>query len=69
MFVVTDCSNGRPTYSTKTNDIKDLGDIILGITGSQKIANQAMKDAGDMHFGDTKIANPYYIIDCVQDEE
>lgn len=66
MFLITDCSRGCLTR-TETVDLKDLGDIILNITGNEHIAKQAMLDAGSMMFGDTSILNPYYIIDCVPD--
>lgn len=66
MFLITDCTRDCVTR-TVTNDIKDLRDIILNITGDEYIADRAMKDAGRMSFGDALIANPYYIIDCVRD--
>lgn len=66
MFLITDCTRGCLTRTT-TTDVKDLRDIILNIAKNEYIADRAMRCAGSMSFGDTLIANPYYIIDCVPD--
>lgn len=66
MFVITDCTVS-PARKTISHDVKDVRDIIVGITGNEEIADKAYKDVGDMHWGDVLIANPYYIIDCVNE--
>ena len=68
MFVLTDyTTNARRMYTV--NDVKDIGDIILGITGDEEVAKRAVKDAGDMYFGDVIIGNPYYVLECIKEIE
>lgn len=68
MFILTDCT-AYPRRKYTLNDIKDIGDVVLGMTGDENIAKRAMNDAGILTFGDAIIANPYYIIECVQEEK
>ena len=70
MFILTDCTTAEcPIKKYVLNDITDIGDIVIGITGREDIANKAMHDASNMIFGDTIINNPYYILDCVMKGE
>lgn len=66
MYIIHDCTV-TPSRIIKSNDGKDVRDIIIGITGNEDIADKAYKEIADMYFGDVLIANPYYIIDCVKD--
>lgn len=68
MFILTDYTT-CPRRKYNLNDINTIGDIVLGISGSEEVARYAMKDAGDMHFGDMIIGNPYYILECVREGE
>lgn len=81
MFLLTDCSV-TPTKTYQLNDIHDIGDIVLGITNDEDMAKDAMKKAGNMHFGDSCIgkslyvqgndpskAQPLFILDCVTEDE
>lgn len=66
MFKVTDCTV-KPYWITISNDVKDVADIVLGITGSEEIARRVFREVEIMHFGDSIIENPYCIIDCIPD--
>ena len=68
MYITIDYTRPKP-YSMISVDGKDVRDIILGITGSEMIADKYFKEVCDMHFGDRIIANPYFEIDCVPDEK
>lgn len=67
MFIITDCTK-NPPHKTVSSDVKDVADIVLGITGSEEFAQDVLRKVGDMHFGDCWIHDPC-IIDCVKDEE
>lgn len=67
MFLLTDCSV-TPTKTYQLNDIHDIGDVIIGISNNEELAKKAMTHAGDMHFGDSYMVNPIFILDCVQDD-
>lgn len=67
MFLLTDCSV-TPTKTYQLNDIHDIGDVIIDISNDEELAKKAMTHAGDMHFGDSYIVNPIFILDCVQDD-
>ena len=67
MFLLTDCTV-TPTKTVKLNDIRDIGDVIIGISNDEERAKKAMTHAGDMHFGDSYMVNPIFILDCVQDD-
>ena len=66
MFRITDYTI-RPPRITISNDVKDVADIVLGISGSEEIASKVLRYIGCMQFGDTIIENPYCIIDCIPD--
>ena len=68
MFILTDyTTNVRRMYTV--NDVKDIGDIILGITGDEEVAKRAMKKASDMYFGETFIGGPYFFLECIKENE
>lgn len=67
MFLLTDCSV-TPTKTYQLNDIHDIGDVIIGISNDEELAKKAMTHAGDMHFGDSYMVNPIFILDCVQND-
>ena len=67
MFLLTDCTV-TPTKTYQLNDIHDIGDVIIGISSNEELAKKAMTHAGDMHFGDSYMVNPIFILDCVQDD-
>ena len=68
MFVLTDYTV-KPPYIYNKNDIKDVADIVIGITGDEKEGDKIAMFCGDMHFGDTSISRLGYVINCVRDEE
>lgn len=51
---------------TSFNDIKDLGDAVIGITGEERIGLDASTIAGCMRFGDI-FTSDLYIIECVKE--
>ena len=68
MFILTDCTRPTP-QDIVCNDVKDLRDIVLGITDDDAIADAAYRAVGNMTFGDSYILSPYLAIDCVHDHE
>lgn len=66
MFIIKDCTK-NPSHTVVSNDVKDVRDIIIGITGDEAIGDYVLHHVGHMSFGDVLIGNPYYIIDCVPD--
>ncbi len=65
MFKITDYSNKR-TGTVFTNDIKDAGDIVLGITDSEEEKEKAIRIMGTMHFDDIYSAKLFHIT-CVRE--
>lgn len=65
MFLVKDCTR-TPPYTMVSNDIKDVRDIVIGITGDETIGDHVLLHLGHMTFGDTLGWGPY-IIKCVPD--
>lgn len=65
MFVV---SEHTPSgwMPTRTNDIKDVYDIVLGITGRESEAVRAEEFASDMGFGGQYIAT-WWKLECVKE--
>ena len=68
MFILTDCTKSFPN-DIVCNDVKDLQDIVLGITNDDTIADAAYNAVYNMTFGDSYILSPYLAIDCVHDHE
>lgn len=68
MFILTDCTRPTP-QDIVCNDVKDLRDIVLGITDDDAIADAVYNAVCNMTFGDSYILSPYLAIDCVHDHE
>ena len=67
MFIVTDYTRATP-YRMLSEDIKDVGDIVIGITGKEEDGIKAMKIASEMGFGGIHTDN-WYRIECVEEKE
>lgn len=63
MFLVIDMTE-MPSSTTRLNDIKDVRDVVVGITGSVEDGNAAYDAASNMRFGD-KFCQPFFEIHCV----
>ena len=68
MFILTDCTRPTP-QDIVCNDVKDLRDIVLGITDDDAIADAVYNAVCNMTFGDSYILSPYLAIDCIRDYE
>lgn len=68
MFILTNCTKSFPN-DIVCNDVKDLRDIVLGITDDDAIADAVYNAVCNMTFGDSYILSPYLAIDCVRDHE
>ena len=68
MFILTDCTKSLPN-DIVCNDVKDMRDIVLGITDDDAIADAVYNAVCHMTFGDSYILSPYLAIDCVHDHE
>ena len=68
MFILTDCTKSFPN-DIVCNDVKDLRNIVLGITDDDTIADAAYNAVCNMTFGDSYMVNPLFAIDCVRDHE
>lgn len=68
MFILTDCTRPTP-QDIVCNDVKDLRDIVLGITDDDAIADAVYNAVCNMTFGHSYILSPYLAIDCVHDHE
>lgn len=67
MFIVKDCTR-NPPYTTVSNDIKDVRDIVIGITGDETIGDHVLLHLGHMSFGQFLVWGQL-VIKCVPDEE
>ena len=66
MFIISESNpSGYAAMQTKTNNIRDIYDIILNITGNEKEALWAMETAADMGFGGQYERNRYKL-ECVR---
>ena len=67
MFIISeDNPLGYASKQTKTNNIRDIYDIVLNITGNQKEAQWALETAGDMGFGG-QYERSRYKLECVRE--
>ena len=67
MFIISeDNPSGYASKQTKTNNIRDIYDIVLNITGNQKEAQWALETAGDMGFGG-QYERSRYKLECVRE--
>lgn len=65
MFIVTQFTAGRPVIY-RMNDVKDIRDLVLGITGSEVEADRAYRRVCDMGFGGIFLSNKY-AVECARD--
>ena len=67
MFVISEANpSGYRSMRTETNNIRDIYDIILNITGSESEAKLAVEAAGDMGFGG-QYERARYLLECVRE--
>lgn len=67
MFVISEANpSGYAARRTKTNNIRDIYDIVLNITGSESEAEWAVETSGDMGFGG-QIERTRYSLECVRE--
>ena len=64
MFLITDLTV-NPPRTTRSNDMKDVHDIILGITDAEDIAGDALAIMSYMNIGCTYTFGPYFKIRCI----
>lgn len=67
MFVVRDWTR-NPSYTMVSNDVKDVRDIVIGITGDETIGDHVLLHLGHMIFGQFLVWGPL-VIRCVPDED
>lgn len=69
MFSVSYFINEEIHTDSKVNDVKDVGDIVIGVTGKIEEGEKAERIAGLMNFGDIYISKEYFIcISCYSDK-
>ena len=67
MFIISESNPSEYAAArTKTNNIRDIYDIILNITNDEKEAEWAMEAAADMGFGGQYIRFKY-MLECVRE--
>ena len=67
MFIISEANPlGYAKAQTKTNNIRDIYDIVLNITNDEKEAKWATETAGDMGFGGQCIRGRYKL-ECVRE--
>lgn len=57
MFVVRDWTR-NPSYTMVSNDVKDVRDIVIGITGDETIGDHVLLHLGHMIFGQFLVWGP-----------
>lgn len=67
MFIVRDCKR-NPPYTIVSNDVKDVRDIVIGITGDETIGNHVLLHLRHMTFGQFLVW-AQLVIKCIPDEE
>lgn len=69
MFIISKVNaSGYRAEQTITNNIRDIYDIVLNITGDEKEALYAMELASDMGFGGQYERHGYFL-ECVRNEK
>ena len=66
MFRIIQTTNNRTAWIKDANDIKDLADIVIGITGDPLDALKIENIAGWMQWGD-KFNSKNYKIECFKE--
>lgn len=67
MFVVRDWTR-NPSYTMVSNDVKDVRDIVIGITGDETIGDHVLLHLRHMIFGQFLVWGPL-VISRVPDED
>lgn len=67
MFLVIDLTK-TPSHTAKLNDTKDVRDVVIGITGSERDGGLAYDVASHMGFGE-RYCHPYFEVHCVMEDE
>lgn len=67
MFIVRDRTRNH-SYTMVSNDIKDVRDIVIGITGDETIGDHVLLHLGHMTFGQFLVWGQL-VIKCIPDEE
>ena len=66
MFIISEANPlGYAAMQTKTNDIRDIYDIVLNITNSEKEARWATETASEMGFGG-QYERRGYKLECIR---
>ena len=68
MFLVTDLTHKYPR-TTQLNDTKDVGDVIVGITGNTAAGRTAELIAANMQFGNECTCADTFRMRCVQNND
>ncbi len=68
MFLVTDLTHKYPR-TTQLNDTKDVGDVIVGITGNAAVGRTAELIAANMQFGNEFTCADTFRMRCVQNND
>ncbi len=63
MFLVTDLTGQFPQETT-TGDVKDVADVIIGITGDEREGERVEAIIGQMKFGDEFLCPSRFKILC-----
>ena len=66
MFLISERTPSGFRFYVK-NDIKDIGELILNITGKESESSKAMIAAGEMGFGGM-YESCFYRIECLREE-
>ena len=67
MFIISEANPlGYAAAQTKTNNIRDIYDIVLDITNDEKEARWAVETASDMGFGGQYV-KARYLLECVRE--
>ena len=67
MFIISEANPlGYVAVQTKTNNIRDIYDIVLDITNDEKEARWAVETASDMGFGGQYV-RARYLLECVRE--
>lgn len=67
MFIISEANpSGYAAARTKTNNIRDIYDIVLNITNDEKEAQWALETASEMGFGG-QYERRRYLLECVRE--
>lgn len=67
MFIISEANpSGYSAAQTKTNNIRDIYDIVLNITNNEQEAKWALETASEMGFGG-QYERARYLLECVRE--